>query len=41
MIGQYYLERHFARGSSRRLTARQLRELAREQTRQQGAAGAR
>jgi polar amino acid transport system permease protein len=41
MIGQHYLERYYARGSSRRLTARQLRELARAQNRQQGGAGAR
>jgi len=41
MVGQYFLERHFARGSSRRLTARQLRALARAETRQQGGAGAR
>ena len=41
MIGQYFLERHFARGSTRQLTARQLRELARAQSKQQGAAGAR
>jgi polar amino acid transport system permease protein len=40
MVGQHFLERYFARGSSRRLTARQLRELARAQTRQ-GGAGAR
>jgi polar amino acid transport system permease protein len=41
MVGQYFLERHFARGASRRLTARQLRALARAETRQQGGAGAR
>jgi polar amino acid transport system permease protein len=41
MIGQYFLERYFARGASRRLTARQLRAQARAETRQQGAAGAR
>jgi polar amino acid transport system permease protein len=28
MVGQYFLERHYARGSSRILTARQLRALA-------------
>jgi polar amino acid transport system permease protein len=28
MVGQYFLERYFARGSSRTLTARQLRALA-------------
>jgi polar amino acid transport system permease protein len=41
MVGQYFLERYFARGASRRLTARQLRALARAETRQQGGAGAR
>jgi polar amino acid transport system permease protein len=41
MVGQYFLERYFARGSSRRLTPRQLRALARAETRQQGGAGAR
>jgi len=41
MVGQYFLERHFARGSSRLLTARQLRALARAQTQLQGGAGAR
>jgi polar amino acid transport system permease protein len=41
MVGQYFLERYFARGSSRRLTARQLRALARAETRLQGGAGAR
>jgi polar amino acid transport system permease protein len=41
MVGQYFLERYFARGSSRVLTARQLRALARAQTRLQGGAGAR
>jgi polar amino acid transport system permease protein len=40
MVGQYFLERHFARGASRRLTARQLRALARAETRQQGEASA-
>jgi polar amino acid transport system permease protein len=29
MVGQYYLERHYARGSSRQLTARQLRAMTR------------
>lgn len=28
MIGQYYLERHFSRGASRQLSAKQLQELA-------------
>ena len=41
MIGQHYLERYFARGSSRHLTARQLRELAKAQAQAQGGAGAR
>ncbi len=41
MFGQYFLERYFARGSSRVLTARQLRALARAQTQLQGGAGAR
>jgi polar amino acid transport system permease protein len=39
MIGQHYLERYFARGSSRHLTARPLRELAKAQA--QDGAGAR
>jgi len=25
MVGQYYLERHYSRGTSRRMTSRQLR----------------
>jgi polar amino acid transport system permease protein len=28
MVGQYYIERHFARGASRTMSARQLRALA-------------
>jgi len=32
MVGQFYLERHYARGQSRRLTNRQLRAQARAQT---------
>jgi hypothetical protein len=28
MVGQYYLERYFARGASRKLTTRQLEALA-------------
>ncbi|NLE81209.1 MAG: amino acid ABC transporter permease [Rhodococcus sp.] len=28
MVGQYYLERYFSKGASRKLTARQLRKLA-------------
>jgi polar amino acid transport system permease protein len=31
MIGQYYLERHFSRGASRRLTSKQLEALAKAQ----------
>lgn len=31
MVGQYYLERYFSRGASRRLTSRQLEALARAQ----------
>ncbi|QRY49803.1 amino acid ABC transporter permease [Mycolicibacterium septicum] len=31
MIGQYYLERHFSRGASRRLTSKQLAALAKAQ----------
>jgi polar amino acid transport system permease protein len=31
MVGQYYLERHFARGSSRKLTTKQLNALAKAQ----------
>jgi polar amino acid transport system permease protein len=41
LIGQYFLERRFARGSSRRMTARQLRAQARAQMRLEGGAGAR
>ena len=41
MVGQYFLERRFARGSSRLLTARQLRALAKAQTEAQGASGSR
>lgn len=33
MIGQYYVERHYSKGVSRRLTARQLRALAAAQGR--------
>jgi polar amino acid transport system permease protein len=32
MVGQYFLEKHYARGSSRKLSGRQLRALARAQT---------
>lgn len=31
MVGQYYLEKHFSRGASRKLTARQLEALAKAQ----------
>jgi polar amino acid transport system permease protein len=31
MVGQYYLERHFSRGASRKLTTKQLEALARAQ----------
>ncbi|MGZ8746141.1 MAG: amino acid ABC transporter permease [Mycobacterium sp.] len=31
MVGQYYLERHFARGASRKLTTKQLEALAKAQ----------
>jgi polar amino acid transport system permease protein len=40
MVGQYYLERHFARGASRTLSARQLRTLADAQL-ESGSGGAR
>jgi polar amino acid transport system permease protein len=32
MLGQYYLERYFARGASRKLTTKQLDVLAKAQT---------
>ncbi len=32
MVGQYYLERYFARGASRKLTTKQLEALAKAQT---------
>lgn len=32
MVGQYYLERHFSKGISRKLTTKQLEALARAQT---------
>ncbi|ODQ86717.1 amino acid ABC transporter permease [Mycolicibacterium holsaticum] len=32
MVGQYYLERHFSRGASRKLTTKQLEALAKAQT---------
>lgn len=31
MVGQYYLERHYARGASRKLTSKQLQALAKAQ----------
>ena len=33
MVGQFYLERHYSRGQSRRLTNRQLRAQERAQSR--------
>ncbi|AEV75077.1 amine acid ABC transporter, permease protein, 3-TM region, His/Glu/Gln/Arg/opine family [Mycolicibacterium rhodesiae NBB3] len=36
MVGQYYLERHFARGASRKLTTRQLEALAKAQIQNPG-----
>ncbi|ULE32622.1 amino acid ABC transporter permease [Mycobacterium sp. IDR2000157661] len=32
MVGQFYLERHFSRGASRKLTTKQLQALAKAQT---------
>ena len=32
MVGQFYLERYFSRGASRKLTAKQLEALAEAQT---------
>ena len=32
MVGQFYLERYFSRGASRKLTAKQLEALAKAQT---------
>jgi polar amino acid transport system permease protein len=32
MVGQYYLEKYFSRGISRRLTTKQLEALAKAQT---------
>ena len=40
MVGQYYLERYFARGASRKLTTKQLEALATAQGLRGGAAGA-
>jgi polar amino acid transport system permease protein len=37
MVGQYYLERYYSRGASRRLTSKQLEALAKAQ--QMGEAG--
>ena len=31
MVGQFYLERYFARGASRKLTTKQLEDLAKAQ----------
>jgi len=36
MVGQYYLERYFARGASRKLTTRQLEALAKAQVQNPG-----
>jgi polar amino acid transport system permease protein len=36
MVGQYYLERHFARGASRKLTTKQLEALAKAQIQNPG-----
>jgi polar amino acid transport system permease protein len=36
MVGQYYLERYYSRGASRKLTTRQLEALAKAQTEQPG-----
>jgi polar amino acid transport system permease protein len=41
MVGQYFLEKRFARGSSRKMTGRQMRALADAFSREQGGAGAR
>ena len=35
MVGQFYLERYYARGTSRKLTRRQLRAMAQAETNQQ------
>ena len=32
MVGQFYLERYFSRGASRKLTGKQLEALAKAQT---------
>lgn len=32
MVGQYYLERYYSRGASRKLTTKQLEALAKAQT---------
>jgi polar amino acid transport system permease protein len=41
MVGQYYLERYFAKGATRHMTARQMRALAKAQVNTGGTAGAR
>jgi polar amino acid transport system permease protein len=41
MVGQFYLERHFARGASRQMSARQLRVLAAAQLESGSGGGAR
>ena len=40
MVGQYYLERYFARGASRKLTSKQLEALAKAQVAGEGTGGA-
>ena len=37
MVGQFYLERYFSRGASRKLTTKQLDALAEAQVRRGGA----
>ncbi|MEO6886297.1 MAG: amino acid ABC transporter permease [Jatrophihabitantaceae bacterium] len=41
MVGQYFLEKHFARGSSRKMSKRQLQALANAMTGESGSSGAR
>jgi polar amino acid transport system permease protein len=36
MVGQYYLERYYSRGASRKLTTKQLEALAKAQTENPG-----
>jgi polar amino acid transport system permease protein len=37
MVGQFYLERYFSRGASRKLTTKQLEALAKAQMSHEGA----